>query len=99
LWIDITNGFNTLSRSAIAEGLSDFPPPLKWLGRSFNSFYSNDIPLFFNREEEKHIVFSQVGSMQGDPASGIFFNAGLQRAFNKLQSEYPEATMANISTI
>ncbi len=94
LWIDITNGFNTLSRSAIAEGLLDFPPPLKWLYHSFNSFYSNDIPLFFNRDQEKHIVLSQVGSMQGDPASGIFFNAGLQRAFNKIQREFPEATMA-----
>ena len=32
--------------------------------------------------------------MQGDPASGIYFNAGLQRAFNQIQNEFPETTMA-----
>ncbi len=30
---------------------------------------------------------------QGDSASGIFFSAGLQEAFDKLQTEYPEALL------
>jgi hypothetical protein len=35
-----------------------------------------------------------VGTMQGDPASGIWFNAGLQRAYNLLREEFPETIMA-----
>jgi len=32
--------------------------------------------------------------MQGDPASGVWFDAGLQRAYNLLRAEYPETIMA-----
>jgi hypothetical protein len=86
LWVDITNEFNTMSHAAIAEGLSDMPPPLQWLQRSFFSFYSEDVPLFFTRDNVTHTIISQIGSMQGDPASGIWFNACLQRAFNQLRN-------------
>ena len=40
------------------------------------------------------IIQCVVGSMQGDPASGIWFNAGLQKAFNQLRAEFPEVLLA-----
>ena len=89
-WIDVSNGYNEMSRSAIAEGLGDMPPKLHWLRKAFNSFYSGDVLLYFQREKDVYHLVSQVGTVQGDGNSNIYFNAGLQRAFNKLRAEYPE---------
>ena len=50
--------------------------------------------LYFQRDGETYHVVSETGTVQGDAAFGIFFNAGLQRAFNKLRAEYPEALLA-----
>jgi hypothetical protein len=46
--------------------------------------------LYFQRQEDVYHLVSKIGTVQGDGASNIYFNAGLQRAFNKLRSEYPE---------
>ena len=84
LWADISNGFNSMRRSAIAEGLAAMPVELQWLRKSFHAFYSGPVPMFFNRcPAVSGIIQCVVGSMQGDPASGIWFNAGLQKAFNQ----------------
>jgi hypothetical protein len=92
-WIDASNGYNEMRRSAIAEGLADMPPNLHWLRKSFDSFYSGDVVLYFSREGETHNILSQIGTVQGDGNSSIFFNAGLQRAFDRLRGEYPEAML------
>ena len=83
-----------MRRTAIADGLADLPPPLQWLRRSFSAFYSGDVVLYFQRDGETYHVVSEIGTVQGDAVSGIFFNAGLQRAFNQLRAEYPEALLA-----
>ena len=93
-WADVSNGYNEMRRTAIADGLADLPPPLQWLRRSFSAFYSGDVVLYFQRDGETYHVVSEIGTVQGDAASGIFFNAGLQRAFNQLRAEYPEALLA-----
>jgi hypothetical protein len=36
------------------------------------------VQLFFAREGEMHIVLSEIGGMQGDPVSGIWFDAAVQ---------------------
>jgi hypothetical protein len=82
LWVDITNGFNSISRFSIEMGLSNLPPSLSWLRRSFHSFYTEAVPLYYTRKKDTHSILSEImGNMQGDPASGIWFNAGLQRAY------------------
>ena len=83
-----------MRRTAIAEGLADMPPSLQWLRQSFAAFYSGDVVLYFQRDGDTYHVISEIDTVQGDAASGIFFNAGLQRAFNKLRAEYPEALLA-----
>jgi hypothetical protein len=93
-WADISNGFNCMLRKAIAEGLADLPPELQWLRRSFHAFYAEDVKLFFNRDGDTHVVLSSIGNMQGDPAGGIWFDAGIQRAFNQLRAEFPEVFLA-----
>ena len=93
-WADISNGFNAMERESIAQGLADMPDELQWLRRSFHKFYANDVTLYFSRAGEVHEIVSMIGSMQGDPASGIWFNAGLMRAFNKLRAEFPEVFLA-----
>jgi hypothetical protein len=93
-WADLTNGFNEMRRDAIAQGLADMPPQLHWLRRTFQAFYSADVVLYFRRGGETYHVISQTGTVQGDPASGIFFNAGLQRSYSQLQAEFPEALFA-----
>ena len=50
--------------------------------------------LYFQRDGDTYHAISEIGTVQGDAASGIFFNAGLQRAFNQLRVEYPEALLA-----
>jgi hypothetical protein len=94
LWADITNGFNTINRSAIEEGLRDLPPQLQWLSKSFYQFYSQDVQLYFRRGSDGRVILGNTGSMQGDPASGIFFNCGIQRAYNTLREEFPEVLLA-----
>ena len=80
-----------MRRSAIADGLADMPTHLHWLRKSFDSFYSGDVVLYFQRDGITQNVLSQVGTVQGDGASSIFFNAGLMRAFTQLRQEFPEA--------
>jgi hypothetical protein len=70
------------------------PPQLQWLRRTFHAFYSEDIPLFFARDGEFHVIVSAAGSMQGDPAGGIWFDAAVQFPFNILRTEFAEATLA-----
>ena len=95
MWADITNGFNCVRRKAIAKGLARLPPQLQWLRRSFQAFYANDVQLFFARDGEMHIVLSEIGSMQGDPASGIWFNAAVQIPYDILRAEFAnEVTLA-----
>ena len=48
-WADVSNGFNEMKRTAIADGLADMPVELQWLRRSFQSFYSGDVVLYFSR--------------------------------------------------
>jgi hypothetical protein len=93
--MDITNGFNSISRSAIETGLCDLPPSLSWLGRSFPSFYADSVPLYYTRNHDIQSILSEVRTMQGHPASGVWFNAGLQCAYtyNSLMSEFPETIM------
>jgi len=93
-WGDVPNGYNEMRNAAIADGLAELPPPLQWRRRSFSAFYSGDVALYFQRDEETYYVGSEIGTAQGDAASRIFFNAGLQRAFNQLRAEYPEALLA-----
>jgi hypothetical protein len=51
--------------------------------------------MFFNRGPAvSGVIQCVVGSMQGDPTSGIWFNAGLQKAFNQLRAEFPEVLLA-----
>ena len=38
-------------------------------------------------------ITSEGGIFRGDSASGIFFSAGLQSAFDTLRNEYPEAVL------
>jgi hypothetical protein len=38
-------------------------------------------------------IISEGGFFQGDLAPGVYFNAGLQNAFDKLRQEYPQATL------
>ena len=94
LWADISNGFNAMNRSAIEAGLKTLPPQLQWMRRSFHSFYANDLRLYFRRGAEVHTILGRTGTMQGDPASGVWFNVGLQWVYNKLRAEYPEVLMA-----
>ena len=93
-WADISNDFNCMLRKAIAEGLAGMPPELQWLRRSFHSFYAEDVTLYFTRNGDTHEVKSSIGNMQGDPAGGVWFNAGIQRAFNQLRAEFPEVFLA-----
>ena len=93
-WSDISNGFNSMLRKAIAKGLADLPPELQWLRRSFHSFYAEDVTLYFNRNGETHEVISSIGNMQGDPAGGVWFNAGIQAAFNQLRADFSEVFFA-----
>ena len=88
------NGFNEMRRTAIDEGLSDMPPDLQWLRVSFNKFYSGDVLLYFQRDGETNFIIGEEGTLQGGPASGVYFNAGAQRAFNILRSEYPEVVLS-----
>ena len=71
------------------------PVEPQWLRKSFHAFYSGPVPMFFNRGPTgSGIIRCVVGSMQGDPTSGIWFNAGLQKAFNQLRAEFPEVLLA-----
>ena len=72
-WIDASNGYNEMKREAIAEGLADMPVNLHWLRKSFHSFYSGDVVLYFQRDGKTQNVLSQIGTVQGDGASSIFF--------------------------
>ena len=95
MWADITNGFNCVRRKAIAKGLARMPPQLQWLRRSFEAFYAQDVQLFFARDGEMHVILSEIGSMQGDPASGIWFNAAVQLPYDVLRAEFgSEVTLA-----
>jgi hypothetical protein len=91
--VDVSNGYNEMSRAAISEGLQDMPANLHWIRKAFNAFYSGDVLLYFQRKEDVYHLVSEIGTVQGDGASNIYFNAGLQRAFNKLRDEYPEVML------
>jgi hypothetical protein len=54
------------------------PPQIQWLRRSFQAFHAQDVQLLLARDSEMHVVLSEIGSMQGGPASGIWFNAAVQ---------------------
>jgi hypothetical protein len=56
LWVNITNWFNSVSRSAIETGLSDLPPSLSWLRRSFHSFYAESVPLYYTRNHDTQSI-------------------------------------------
>ena len=83
-----------MRRDAIAKGLQQLPPTLAWLRRSFSVFYSGPLKLFFRRQDGIYIIEGAEGTVQGDPASCVYFNAGLQPAYDKLQREFPEVTCA-----
>jgi hypothetical protein len=97
LWSDLTNGFNAIHRQSIEKGLQNFPADLQWLRRSFRAFYSGKSTLQYrhlvNNSFSVIDIISEGGVFQGDSASGIFFSAGLQEAFDQLQAEYPEALL------
>ena len=97
LWSDLTNGFNAIHRQSIEKGLQKFPADLQWLQRSFHAFYSGKSTLQYRHHVNNDFtvidILSEGGVFQGDSASGIFFSAGLQEAFDKLQAEYPEALL------
>jgi len=97
LWSDLTNGFNAIHRQSIEKGLQNFPADLQWLRRSFRAFYSGKSTLQYrhlvNNSFNVIDIISEGGVFQGDSASGIFFSAGLQEAFDQLQAEYPEALL------
>jgi hypothetical protein len=38
LWADVSNGFNSMRRSAIAEGLAAMPVEPQWLRKGFHAF-------------------------------------------------------------
>jgi hypothetical protein len=87
-WEDLTNGFNCATRLSVDKGLMAMPPQLQWLRRTFHAFYSKDIPLFFARDGEFHVIVSATGPVQGDPAGAV------QLPFNILRTEFVEATLA-----
>jgi hypothetical protein len=97
LWSDLTNGFNAIHRIAIENGLKNFPTNLQWLRKSFHAFYSGASTLQYPQRLQDSFkvvdITSEGGIFQGDSASGIFFSAGLQSAFDTLRSEYPEAVL------
>ena len=97
LWSDLTNGFNAIHRQSIEKVLQNFPADLQWLRRSFRAFYSGKSTLQYrhlvNNSFNVIDIISEGGVFQGDSASGIFFSAGLQEAFDQLQAEYPEALL------
>jgi hypothetical protein len=94
MWEDLTNGFNSAGRLSVDKGLAQMPPQLQWLRRTFHAFYSEDVPLYFARAGEQHVIISATGTMQGDPAGGVWFDAAVQLPFNILRAEFVEATLA-----
>ena len=67
-----------MNRSAIEAGLKILPPQLQWMRISSHSFYANDLRLYFRREEEVRTALWRTGTLQGNPAPGVWFNVGLQ---------------------
>ena len=96
-WSDLSNGFNQIQRQAVEEGLQNLPTSLQWLRRAFRAFYSGKVELSMVQRqggaETVVDIISEGGVFQGDSASGVYFNAGLQNAFDKLRQEYPQATL------
>ena len=70
-----------MRRATITEGLQQLPLSLAWLRRSFSVFYSGPLKLPFRRQEGAYIIEGAEGAVQGDPASCVYFNAGLQPDF------------------
>jgi hypothetical protein len=64
MWEDLTNGFNCATCLSVDKGLIAMPPQLQWLRRAFHAFYSEDVPFFFARDGEAHVIVSATGSMQ-----------------------------------
>ena len=88
MWEDLTNGFNSAGRLSVDKGLAQTPPQLQWLRRTFHAFYSEDVPLYFARAGDQHVIISATGTMQGDPAGAV------QLPFNILRAEFVEVTLA-----
>ncbi len=97
-WSDLSNGFNQIQRQAVEERLQNLPTNLQWLRKAFRAFYSGKVELSMIQrqgdEETLVDIISESGVFQGDSASGVYFNAGLQNAFDKLRQEFPQATLA-----
>lgn len=81
--IDLTNAFNTISRTAVADaiGRSAAAPLRTW----FAYTHGGPAPLFFRHR----LLFATTGVQQGDPLSPAYFAMGLHPAISPLLRSLP----------
>lgn len=91
LQLDVANAFNTISHSAVFEGVRD--TPLVTILPFVRSFYSFAAPLHCVCRATRHVVslLSSTGTRQGDPLSAALFAFGLRTALSKVQARTPAA--------
>ena len=93
---DARNGFNSISRDAIAAGLAALPPSLLWIRHMFDRFYGGVPVMYFAMQGSGDMreVDMERGSGQGDGASMIYFAAGMDAALQELRHEFPDSGVA-----
>lgn len=91
LQLDVTNVFNTISRSTVLESIRD--SHLVTVFPFVRSFYYFATPLHYVCRATRHVVslLSTIGTRQGDPLSGVLFVFGLHTALSRVQARTPAA--------
>ena len=89
LQLDVSNAFNTISRTAICEGLRD--SPLSCILPFFRSFYSFSASLFYLPPGQPTFLTltSSTGTRQGDPLGGALFAFGHKVALDRAKARAP----------
>lgn len=81
--IDISNAFNTIRRTKLAQAIRDQNPQLL---RCARWIYGNPSLLFYRSNNDVFTIESAEGVRQGDPLSAYFFSLALRETIQRKQA-------------
>ena len=96
--MDVSNAFNSLSRSTFFEDLRDGPDSFQQLIPLVRLLYGNETDLFYPLADQTvHRIASSTGTRQGDPLGGPLFMLGHSRALKAVSAKFPEVLFPSLA--
>jgi len=91
LLLDCVNAFNACDRKVILDALHGAYPELEPF---FKQFYGGRSPILYRGADgSPHYIWSEEGTMQGDPAGPFLFCLGLKACLDAIEAQLPASAI------